>query len=54
MYYTADINECELQTHNCSLSKERCINLHGSFLCICKQGLTGENCEDGKYDYNYP
>ena len=43
-----DINECELHKHNCSLNKERCINLLGSFKCICKQGFTGNLCEVGK------
>lgn len=42
-----DVNECELGNHNCASNKERCINLWGSFKCICKQGFTGEDCEEG-------
>ena len=42
----ADINECEEQTHNCSLNEE-CKNSRGSFKCKCKPGLTGEDCEQG-------
>ena len=36
-----DIDECALQTHDCSPSGE-CTNLDGSFNCECQPGFTGD------------
>lgn len=35
-----DINECVSGTHNCSKESQTCLNLPGSFQCICKWGYT--------------
>ena len=46
----ADVDECAEGTHNCD-TNANCTNIPGSFLCICKDGFTGDgiSCE-GKHD----
>lgn len=41
----SDINECEYNTHNCSVNG-LCINVNGSFNCSCSLGYKGDgwNC----------
>ena len=41
----ADINECELKTHNCSYNAN-CTDTDGSFNCTCTEGFKGDgfNC----------
>ncbi|RMX38904.1 hypothetical protein pdam_00024957, partial [Pocillopora damicornis] len=34
-----DIDECTVDTHNCSRNSATCINTEGSFNCYCKQGF---------------
>ena len=36
----SDINECDLNTHNCSINAE-CFNTNGSFVCNCSDGFSG-------------
>ena len=45
IYYFADINECEIETHNCS-SNAFCNNTKGSYICTCEPGYIGNgvNC----------
>ena len=38
--YCADIDECILNTHNCS-SNATCTNTPGLFNCTCNAGFTG-------------
>ncbi|XP_022810638.1 fibrillin-1-like, partial [Stylophora pistillata] len=42
------IDECAIDTHNCSNENVTCQNTNGSFLCICKRGFIGDihNCTD--------
>lgn len=44
--FLADINECEVLTHNCHPDAE-CTNLNGSFYCTCNHGFRGNgtDCE---------
>ncbi|XP_072392019.1 uncharacterized protein [Diabrotica undecimpunctata] len=43
-----DVDECASKTHNCHRDSESCLNLPGSFRCICKWGfikdVQTENC----------
>ena len=41
LFHYIDIDECTLQTHDCSPTAE-CTNGEGSFQCECKQGFTGD------------
>lgn len=43
--FFADINECESDTKRCSRNAE-CVNIEGSYQCICKQGyeVRGAEC----------
>ena len=45
----SDINECDLNTHNCSNNAE-CFNTNGSFVCNCSVGFSGNGvlCEGMK------
>ena len=36
-----DINECHTKANSCDLTTQICINTLGSFICECKDGLTG-------------
>ena len=49
----SDINECDLNTHNCSNNTE-CYNTNGSFVCNCSDGFSGNGviCE-GKQTVNF-
>ena len=42
----SDINECDLNTHNCSNNAD-CLNTNGSFVCNCSSGFSGNGviCE---------
>ena len=42
----SDINECDVNTHNCSNNAE-CFNTNGSFVCNCSDGFSGNGiiCE---------
>ena len=42
----SDINECDLNIHNCS-NNAHCFNTHGSFVCNCSGGFSGNGviCE---------
>ena len=42
----SDINECDLNTHNCS-NHANCFNTNGSFVCNCSDGFSGNGviCE---------
>lgn len=42
----SDVDECE-ESSPCVNSK-RCINRSGTYLCICSEGWSGENCDNGK------
>ena len=48
-----DINECDLNTHNCS-NNAQCLNTNGSFACNCSVGFSGNGviCE-GKQTINF-
>ena len=35
-----DINECNVETHDCDLNAE-CTNIVGGFTCTCNSGFTG-------------
>ncbi|KAH9523886.1 hypothetical protein Btru_047324 [Bulinus truncatus] len=46
-----DINECDSGTHKCNVSKhERCVNIQGSYDCVCSSGYANKctscECED--------
>ena len=45
IYYFAEINECEIEAHNCS-SNAFCNNTKGSYICTCEPGYIGNgvNC----------
>ena len=38
LYFMADIDECLEGTFNCDDSME-CKNIHGSYKCVCGEGL---------------
>ena len=42
----SDINECDLNTHNCS-NNAQCFNTNESFVCNCNDGFSGNGviCE---------
>mgnify|MGYP002385745363 CR=1 FL=1 len=48
-----DINECLVNNGGCS-SNANCTNTPGSFLCICKEGYSGDglNCAAQKTENN--
>ena len=41
LYVFADINECDIGTHNCNGIGAICINHPGGFHCECESGYTG-------------
>lgn len=43
--YITDINEC---TYKLCKNGAQCFNLMGTYLCFCKSGYSGRNCEKGK------
>jgi hypothetical protein len=44
--YCTDIDECAMNTHNCTKETSKCVNTPGSFFCMCLPGYTGDDCED--------
>ena len=40
-FLRADIDECNVNTHDCS-SDGDCSNVMGSYQCACKPGFTGD------------
>ncbi|CAG5116606.1 unnamed protein product, partial [Candidula unifasciata] len=40
-----DVDECKNVAHKCSAA-ENCVNLVGSYSCVCKNGYTGAGCND--------
>ena len=36
-----DVDECNNNGHNCHAGKANCLNIPGSFECLCKDGYTG-------------
>ena len=40
-YYSADINECSLNTDNCD-ANAACADTEGSFTCTCNPGYEGD------------
>lgn len=45
LFFFPDINECEMLLP-CQ-NNGTCLNNNGSYVCICKEGWQGYNCEDG-------
>ena len=45
--YDIDVDECATEhTHNCNMDdRHKCNNTIGSFICVCKSGYRGDNCE---------
>ena len=43
-----DLNECQTQ-FPCENGAE-CMNLFGSFMCLCQLGFEGDNCEINRND----
>ena len=52
-YYT-DINECETPGDFCDINAD-CINMAGSYDCVCKAGYSGDgsSCQSKKSHYYY-
>ena len=52
--FLADINECQVGTHNCHAAAE-CTNLNGSFYCTCNHGFLGNgtHCEGSCYKSSF-
>ena len=50
MLFFPDINEC---TNNPCKNGATCVNLDGSYLCDCKSGYTGNNCESGERNVSF-
>ncbi len=51
-----DINECEEDETLCSFDKARCVNLEGSYKCLCEKGFVvekGERCIS-RFDFEGP
>ncbi|KAI8767258.1 mucin protein, partial [Biomphalaria glabrata] len=50
-----DINECELGTHSCDLSKETCLNTQGSYQCSCNDGFykSCNSCHCKEFSHYY-
>ncbi|XP_018323270.1 uncharacterized protein LOC108735691 [Agrilus planipennis] len=42
-----DVDECLLGLHNCSLGTQECINLVGSFRCVCRWGYIWDKVSQG-------
>ena len=41
LVFRTDIDECSEGTHSCDINAE-CINVNGSFNCMCLDGLNGD------------
>ena len=52
--FSSDVDECAIDTHNCSRDDGQCNNTKGSYKCQCKPGFTGDghNCT-GEHAYGY-
>ncbi|CAI8054869.1 Fibrillin-1, partial [Geodia barretti] len=46
-YYPSDVDECDLELHNCH-TLAYCVNVEDGFTCTCKSGYTGDglDCEN--------
>ena len=42
---STDVNECT--TIQPCMNEGRCVNLFGTYQCICKTGWMGKNCDQG-------
>jgi hypothetical protein len=45
IFVIVDIDECML--YSPCLHAERCIDMYGTYICECKLGWTGKNCDKG-------
>ncbi|XP_071835216.1 uncharacterized protein [Apostichopus japonicus] len=57
-----DIDECDLNLHNCSLKVSYCVNTEGSYRCDCGSGYNKagsvcqdvDECQNGSYNCSLP
>ncbi len=53
VYFSLDIDECTISTHNCD-GNATCTNYAGTFNCACNHGYEGNGTECAGMEYiNY-
>ena len=52
-FYVKDVDECVKGSHDCFLNFATCVNIPGSYNCVCSHSYEGDNTclPEGKYQY---